>query len=83
MSSAGASVGHDILTVQGVDVRLSGRTILDQVSFKIAPGEFTGLMLIRAWQIDRGEARRSRVLVPDSAHGTNPATAARCGCTIL
>jgi zinc/manganese transport system ATP-binding protein len=37
-------VDDDILTVQGVDVRLSGRTILDQVSFKIAPGEFTGLI---------------------------------------
>ncbi len=37
-------MGHDILTVQGVDVRLSGRTILDQVSFTIAPGEFTGLI---------------------------------------
>ncbi len=44
MSSAGASVGDDILTVQGVDVRLSGRTILDRVSFEIAPGEFTGLI---------------------------------------
>jgi zinc/manganese transport system ATP-binding protein len=44
VSSAGASVGHDILTVQGVDVRLSGRKILDRVSFKIAPGEFTGLI---------------------------------------
>jgi zinc/manganese transport system ATP-binding protein len=44
VSSAGASVDHDILTVQGVDVRLSGRTILDQVSFTIAPGEFTGLI---------------------------------------
>ncbi len=44
MSSPGASVDHDILTVKGVDVRLSGRPILDQVSFTIAPGEFTGLI---------------------------------------
>lgn len=39
-----ASVSQDILTVQGVDVRLSGRKILDRVSFNIAPGEFTGLI---------------------------------------
>jgi zinc/manganese transport system ATP-binding protein len=44
VSSAGASVSENILEVQGVDVRLSGRTILDRVSFKIAPGEFTGLI---------------------------------------
>lgn len=44
-SSAGASaVGENILEVQGVDVRLSGRKILDGVSFEIAPGEFTGLI---------------------------------------
>ncbi len=44
MNSAGASVSENILEVQEVDVRLSGRTILDRVSFNIAPGEFTGLI---------------------------------------
>jgi zinc/manganese transport system ATP-binding protein len=44
VNRAGASVSENILEVQGVDVRLSGRTILDRVSFKIAPGEFTGLI---------------------------------------
>jgi len=37
-------VSGDVLAVQGVSVRLSGRTILDRVSFEIAPGEFTGLI---------------------------------------
>jgi len=37
-------VSVDVLAVQGVSVRLSGRTILDRVSFEIAPGEFTGLI---------------------------------------
>jgi len=37
-------VSENILAVQSVDVRLSGRTILDQVSFDVAPGEFTGLI---------------------------------------
>ena len=43
-----------------------------------AHGELCGMMAIRAALEDRGEARR-RVLVPESAHGTNPATAAACG----
>ncbi len=44
MNLNGASASGDILTVEGVDVRLSGRTILDRVSFQIAPGQFTGLI---------------------------------------
>jgi zinc/manganese transport system ATP-binding protein len=44
MNSSEASVSQNMLEVQGVDVRLSGRKILDQVSFNIAPGEFTGLI---------------------------------------
>jgi zinc/manganese transport system ATP-binding protein len=39
-----AAAGHEVLEVDGVSVRLSGRAILDQVSFQIAPGEFTGLI---------------------------------------
>jgi glycine dehydrogenase subunit 2 len=43
-----------------------------------AHGEFTGILLVRAWHQSKGNARR-KVLIPDSAHGTNPATAAICG----
>jgi glycine dehydrogenase subunit 2 len=43
-----------------------------------AHGEFTGILLVRAWHESQGNARR-RVIIPDSAHGTNPATAAICG----
>ena len=46
-----------------------------------AHGELCGMMAIRAALDDRGEARR-RVLVPESAHGTNPASAAACGFTV-
>jgi glycine dehydrogenase subunit 2 len=46
-----------------------------------AHGEFCGLMAIRAAFDDRGE-KRTRVLVPESAHGTNPASAAACGFTV-
>ncbi|HLH22385.1 MAG TPA: aminomethyl-transferring glycine dehydrogenase subunit GcvPB [Chloroflexota bacterium] len=44
-----------------------------------AHGELTGMLMIRAHHLARGDTRRRRVLVPDSAHGTNPATAAMCG----
>lgn len=44
-----------------------------------AHGEWTGLMMIRAALNARGESHRNKVLVPDSAHGTNPASAALCG----
>ncbi len=44
-----------------------------------AHGELTGLMMIRSCLDARGEQHRKKVLVPDSAHGTNPASAALCG----
>jgi len=43
-----------------------------------AQGELLGMLLIRAYHTDRGDPRR-RVLIPSSAHGTNPASAALCG----
>ena len=43
-----------------------------------AHGELTGLMAIRAYHVDRGDPRR-RVIIPDTAHGTNPATVTMCG----
>ena len=43
-----------------------------------AHGEFTGILLARAWHESQGNPRK-KVLIPDSAHGTNPATAAICG----
>ncbi|MBF0282141.1 MAG: aminomethyl-transferring glycine dehydrogenase subunit GcvPB [Zetaproteobacteria bacterium] len=44
-----------------------------------AHGEWTGLMMIRAALQAKGEGHRNKVLVPDSAHGTNPASASLCG----
>ena len=43
-----------------------------------AHGEFTGILLVRAWHESNGNARK-KIIIPDSAHGTNPATAAICG----
>ena len=47
-----------------------------------AQGEFTGIAMIRAWHESRGDPLRTEVIVPDAAHGTNPATATLCGCTL-
>lgn len=47
--------------------------------FAGAHGELTGLMVIKAYHESRADAARRRVIVPDSAHGTNPASAAMCG----
>ncbi|HEX6988643.1 MAG TPA: aminomethyl-transferring glycine dehydrogenase subunit GcvPB [Bacillota bacterium] len=58
---------------------------MDRVTFQPAAGahgEFLGLMLIRAYHESRGNARK-KVIVPDAAHGTNPATAAMCGYAVV
>ena len=51
--------------------------------FAGAHGELTGLMVMRQYHAKRGDTRRTRVIVPDSAHGTNPASAAVCGLEIV
>ena len=48
-----------------------------------AHGELTGLMVMRQYNLLRGDTQRTRVIVPDSAHGTNPASAAVCGLEIV
>ncbi len=44
-----------------------------------AHGEQTGLMMIKAWHESRGDTKRTKIIVPDSAHGTNPASASVTG----
>ena len=51
--------------------------------FAGAHGELTGLMIIRQYHMARGDEKRTRIIVPDSAHGTNPASAAVCGLEIV
>ena len=48
-----------------------------------AHGELTGLLVIRAYHNSRGDVKRTKVIVPDSAHGTNPASAAVAGLEII
>ena len=48
-----------------------------------AHGEFTGMLLVKAYHESRGDVKRTKVIVPDSAHGTNPATAAMLGYEVV
>ena len=45
-----------------------------------AHGEFAGVAMIRAYHRSRGDLARNEIIVPEAAHGTNPATATMCGC---
>lgn len=51
--------------------------------FAGAHGELTGLMVIRQYHLQRGDLKRTKIIVPDSAHGTNPASAAVCGLEVV
>src|SRR2546429_383342 len=45
-------------------------------------GEFAGGAMIRAYHRARGDLKRNEIIVPEAAHGTNPATATMCGCVV-
>lgn len=48
-----------------------------------AQGELTGVLIIRAYHRTRGDTKRDKILIPDSAHGTNPATSAMSGLRVV
>ncbi|MBR0373685.1 MAG: aminomethyl-transferring glycine dehydrogenase subunit GcvPB [Mogibacterium sp.] len=59
---------------------------MDAMTFQPAAGahgEFTGVLLIKQYHDKRGDTARTKIIVPDSAHGTNPATAAMCGYKVV
>ncbi len=61
-------------------------TGMDAVSLQPAAGahgELTGILIVRAYHEAKGDAERTQVIVPDSAHGTNPATAAMAGFEVV
>jgi glycine dehydrogenase subunit 2 len=59
-------------------IEITGMDVITLQPAAGAHGEFTGILLIRAWHESQGNARK-KIIIPDSAHGTNPATAAICG----
>ena len=61
-------------------------TGMDDMTFQPAAGahgEFTGVLLIKQYHKARGDNKRTKIIVPDSAHGTNPATASMCGFDVV
>ncbi|MGI8586802.1 MAG: aminomethyl-transferring glycine dehydrogenase subunit GcvPB [Chloroflexia bacterium] len=70
----------------GLQEYLAAITGMDSVTLQPAAGahgEFTGILIIRAYHHSRGEDQRDTVLVPDSAHGTNPATTTSAGLKMI
>jgi glycine dehydrogenase len=72
--------------IEGLEAMLVECTGYDAVSLQPnsgAQGEYAGLLAIRAYHRSRGEGHRDICLIPDSAHGTNPASAQMCGMTVV
>ena len=72
--------------ITGLEAQLVEITGYDAVSLQPnsgAQGEYAGLLAIRAYHRSRGEAHRDICLIPESAHGTNPASAHLCGMTVV
>ena len=69
-----------------MDRMLAEITGMERVSLQPAAGahgEMAGLMIIKAYHENRGDAKRRKIIVPDSAHGTNPASAAVAGFDVI
>ncbi|HZO32031.1 MAG TPA: aminomethyl-transferring glycine dehydrogenase subunit GcvPB [Chloroflexota bacterium] len=72
-----------MLELQRLLCEISGFEAITMQPAAGAQAELCGMLLIRAYHRARGDAKRVKVLIPDSAHGTNPATAAMCGYTTV
>ncbi len=78
---AGAKeVCHDL---EQLLCKLTGMDAFTLKPYAGAHGELTGLMVMRGYHESRHDDKRTKVLIPDSAHGTNPASAAVCGLEVL
>ncbi len=69
--------------LQDVLAEITGMDAVSLAPMAGAQGELCGILMIKAYLASRGQASRRKVLVPDSAHGTNPATAAMAGFEVV
>jgi glycine dehydrogenase subunit 2 len=69
--------------LQSVLAEITGMDAVGLAPAAGAQGELSGILIIKEYLADRGETHRRKVLVPDSAHGTNPATAAMAGYEVV
>ena len=82
---ANQAEGYKIM-IDELEKALCKITGFDAISFQPnsgASGEYTGLLVIKAWHESRGESNRDICLIPASAHGTNPASAAMAGMNVV
>ncbi len=85
LAPAEQTVGYKLL-IDGLEAMLVEITGYDNVSLQPnagAQGEFAGLLAIRAYHRARGQGGRDVCLIPESAHGTNPASAQMCGMRVV
>jgi glycine dehydrogenase subunit 2 len=84
--------GGGMLTQGALEVLYETEHLLSEVvgmdAFSLQPsagahGELTGMMLVAAYHKDKGNAHKTKVIIPDSAHGTNPSSAAIAGFTVV
>ncbi len=69
--------------LQGMLAEISGLPAVSLQPAAGSQGELTGLMLMRAYFEDRGETQRRKVVIPDTAHGTNPASVTMAGYEVV
>ena len=83
---APASTGQGLMAclfeLQEMLKAVTGMAAVSLTPMAGAQGEFAGVAMIRAYHRARGEPARNEIIVPDAAHGTNPATASMCGMKI-
>ncbi len=80
------SVTGCLSVISGLKERLTELTGMEDMTLQPAAGahgEFTGILLIKKYHEMRKDFKRTKIIVPDSAHGTNPATAVMCGYTVV
>jgi glycine cleavage system P protein (glycine dehydrogenase) subunit 2 len=78
-ASTGQGVMACLFELQQMLGDVTGMAAVSLTPMAGAQGEFTGVAMIRAYHRARGDLARTEVIVPDAAHGTNPATATMCG----
>lgn len=71
-----------VYDLQQILLQVTGMAAVSLAPMAGAQGEFAGVAMIHAWHDARGDSARTEIIVPDAAHGTNPATATMCGYTV-
>ena len=80
--SSGQGMLACLYDLQEILKDVSGMAGVSLMPMAGAQGEFAGIAMIRAYHDARNDVARSEIIVPDAAHGTNPATAVMCGYTV-